>query len=357
MKVIWIRGKQQIRCNRPYVWFCLGVRGSGKSTLLEHIAQGYLAEGHVVCDLFSSRDGESLAWLRSPYAKDKRILLVCGDNVDVNSSFDTRKVSKLRLRDFEDYDIIISSSPLYSSVDNEFMSVNRIIDLLYKRLHYKRLVNLVVRECANLYYSRLRVSQNQLSAKAETTYLIRESRHLGLSMSMDTLKYTSVDIDLRVLTDFLLLKAQGSLGLPDQLEWLYSFFQPYWLRNCPVDSFFIMSRTGNLGLGNFPYHEWHKKEQEDIIRSVGLKIERGEEIHYAESRGTFKTIGDEEHLQILDLFMGKVSMGNIAKNLKRSRASIHGQIHAHDEAIDRSGFCPRCKRAKGKYDKTLTKER
>lgn len=350
MKVYWVRGNESLRFNRPHTWFCLGVRGSGKSSLLEHIGEGYLDEDHVILDLFGSRDGEGLAWLRSPYAKDKKVLLTCGDNVDVQAPCDVKNVSKIRLRDFQDYDIVISSSPLYSGVDNEFMSVNRIVDMLYKRLHYKRLVYLIIRESANLYYSRLRVSQNQLAAKAETIYLIREARHMGLAMGLDTLKYTSVDIDIRAVLDFLMLKAQGALGLPDDLRWLYSYFEPYWLRNAPVSCFFIMSRAGSLGVGEFPKLEWHKEEAEHILRSVGLKVERGEELHYGESKGPFTTIGDEEHVEIMGLYANKISMQKIAKKLGRSRASIHGQLHSHDEAVERSGFCPRCKRGKGEHE-------
>jgi len=304
----------------------------------------------VVLDLFGSRDGEGLAWLRSPYAKDKRILLVCGDNVDVESSFDVKNVSKVQLNDFQDYDIVISSSPLYSGVDNEFMSVNRIVDLLYKRMHYKKLVYVTIRESSNLYYSRLRVSQNQLAAKAETIYLIREARHMGLAMGLDTLKYTSVDIDIRAVLDFLMLKAQGALGLPDDLRWLYSYFEPYWLRNAPTSCFFIMSRAGSLGVGEFNEIPWHKQERENILRAVDLKVEYGEELKYGESKGPFTTIGDEEHVKLVDLHVSGVSIGKIAKQLGRSKASVHGQVHSHDEAIQRSGFCARCRRAKGEHE-------
>ena len=35
----------------------------------------------VVFDLFGSRDGEALAWLRSPYANEKKILVMHGQKV------------------------------------------------------------------------------------------------------------------------------------------------------------------------------------------------------------------------------------------------------------------------------------
>ena len=134
MKVLWVRGSDSIRFDRPHTWFCLGLRGTGKSSLLEHIAEQYLHEGHVVFDLFGSRDGEGLSWLRSGYAKDKRILLLRGENVDVDCSFPVKSVENISLGDFEDNDIVVSSSPLYINVDQEFLAAAKLTDLLYKRL-------------------------------------------------------------------------------------------------------------------------------------------------------------------------------------------------------------------------------
>jgi hypothetical protein len=110
----------------------------------------YMKEDAVVFDMFASRDGENLAWLRSPYVKDKRILLLKGENVDVQSSFPCKTVESLTLNDVENFDIIISASPLHLNPDQEFYNAARLTDLLYKRLHYKRLVYLIVREAANL---------------------------------------------------------------------------------------------------------------------------------------------------------------------------------------------------------------
>ncbi len=77
MKIFWIRGNETIRFNRPHTFFVKGVRGAGKSAFLEHVAACYLNEGHTLLDLFGSRDGEGLAWLRSPYAKEKNCPLPC----------------------------------------------------------------------------------------------------------------------------------------------------------------------------------------------------------------------------------------------------------------------------------------
>jgi hypothetical protein len=223
MLIKWRRGTDSINYNVPEVFFCLGVRGSGKSSLLETIGEGFVEKGHALLDLFGSRDGEALAWLRSPYAEDKKILLLKGEGVDVSCSYETRLATSLTLHDLSTYDLIISASPLFLNISQEFQNGANTIDTLYKRLHYKRLIYCVVREAANLFYSRLRVSENQLMAKAETAYLLRESRHLGVCMGLDSLRYSAIDIDIRSVADYLFLKSQGVAGLNKDLKWLYRF--------------------------------------------------------------------------------------------------------------------------------------
>jgi hypothetical protein len=352
MRVGWVRGGERIDFSRPNVFLTLGTRGTGKSSLLEHLAELYLGEGHAVLDLFGSRDGEGLGWLRSPFAENKKIMLVCGDNADLVCSYPYKRISKVTLHDLETNDITISSSPLYSSPSDEFSQVNSLISLLYKRLHWKRVLNVVVREAANLFYSRLKVSDNQVSAKAESTYLIRESRHMGLAMSIDTLKFTSIDSDIRNVTDYLILKSQGVSGLPDDLNFLYGFIEPHIFRKMPPGNFVIMSRQGSIGLGAFGEVKWHKGEHEDLLRRLDISIEHSEEIKHGEDKGTFKTIGDEEHVEILRLYLSdKLSMGKVAALKDRSSASVKAQLDSHNAAIQRVGFCCVCKRAGGQYFK------
>ncbi|MGB9809632.1 MAG: hypothetical protein ACPLSA_06305, partial [Caldanaerobacter sp.] len=81
MKIKWLMGSEGIEFNKSSIWFAVGARGSGKSTLLEHIAQRYMWNGFSIFDLFGSRDGEGLGWLRAPEAKEKNILLLKGEDV------------------------------------------------------------------------------------------------------------------------------------------------------------------------------------------------------------------------------------------------------------------------------------
>jgi len=354
MKVVWVRLNDTISFNRPSTWFVLGLRGSGKSSLLEHVACNYLEEGHVVLDLFGSRDGEGLAWLRSPYAKDKKILLLKGENVDVQASFPVKQADQLTLKDVEDYDIIVSASPLYINIDQEFYYAARITDMLYKRLSWHRLAYVIVREAANFYYSRLKVCDNQVFAKSQMIYLIREARHAGLALALDSIRYYSIDIDIRNLADYLVLKSQGLHGLADDLKWLYSFFSSPVVRNMHPAHFIILTKTGALGLGEFPYPEWHKRERENILASVGLKVEYGEVPKQAEYRGTFKTVSDSEHAEVVRLYVNEgLSIPKIADRLKRSTRTVQQHIHMHDDAIKRSGFCPACRRARSPCEGVL----
>ena len=68
---------------------------------------------------------------------------------------------------------------------------------------------------------------------------------------------------------------------------------------------------------------WHKRERENILRAVGIKVEHGDKIQYGESKGTFKTVGDEEHVKIIGLYIEGKSMGDVAKEQDRLRATIH----------------------------------
>jgi len=247
----------------------IGTRGAGKSTFLEKLGCYYVEKGQGTLDLFGSRDGEGLAWLRSPYAENKKFLLLHGESVDVTAPCDTKAASKLKLRDFDAYDFIISASPLYLSPDDEFINAAQITDRVYKRLSWKRYVYGIVREAANLYYSRLKVSDNQIFAKSQMVYLIREARHVGLALGLDSVRYYAIDIDIRNLSDYIILKSQGLFGLTKDLNWLYSIFEPYIIRNMPAKHFLVVSRRGAIGVGEFKELSWHKKERENIALCGG----------------------------------------------------------------------------------------
>ncbi|MFH1327663.1 MAG: hypothetical protein ABIH76_02235 [Candidatus Bathyarchaeota archaeon] len=358
MEIKWIRGADKISFNRPNTFFTIGIRGAGKSTFLETIGCHYLEKGHAILDLFGSRDGEGLAWLRSPIIEDKKVLLVHGENVSVKASYNCKPATKVTLSDFINYDLIISSSPLYLGVDDEFINAAQLTDKIYKRLSWKRLVFCLCREAANLFYSRLKISENQVVSKAQMTYLVREARHVGMALGLDSTRYYSIDIDIRNLSDYIILKNQGMTGLTSDLSWLYSVFEPHIIRNMPPQFFIILSKTGSIGIGEFKAIDWHKQEGENILKAVGINVEYGEPIEKGEYRGTHNTVGDVEHADIIRLYVAEgLSMNRIGEKLERSSRVPFTVIHKHNSSVEGAGFCPACRRVKSALDRKLARRK
>jgi len=357
-KLFWNRGKEIPTFNKPKTYFTLGQIDSGKSTLLEHIGMKHHEKGATILDAFASIDGENLAWLRSDLAKNKEICLLKGENVDVQSkeiSLDTKLIENLTLKDLEKYDFIISSRPLYLNRDHEYYSIGKLVGLLYTRRHWNKLVCMIAREASSLWYSRVKVSEAQTDAKAEALYMFKEMRHVGVSLALDSLRLHSIDINLRTHTDYIFVKAQGIDGLPDNIDFLYHFYTFKFVRSMRPWEFILVCRTGPLAVGHFPYHSWHKVEKEDIVSKVGLKIEYGVELEQPRDMGTFKTIGDKEHLEIMELYAEGLGYDKIHQKLNRSTKSLHDHIHKHNDAVNRSGFCAVCRRAGGEYSGQVIK--
>ena len=354
MRIAWLHGNHNISLSKPYTWLVLGVRGSGKSAFLEHLAELHLKEGNAVLDLFAARSGENLGWLRSKWLENgKRVLLLTAENAAVElppellGNVKVKPACKITLQDFEEFDIIINSSPLYPSLDAEFEAVNMVIEKLWRRLRWSRLVFVVVREAANLLYARMKITENQTLAKTFLSYWLREARHTGCSLALDSQRFMAVDIDIRSLCDFLVFKAQGATGLPKELHYIYRYIDPKWLRYAQANQFAVLSKEGDIGVGVFPLPEWHVKEGEGIAYKLGLKISFEEELEKGEYRGTFKTVGDREHAQIITIYVEEgLGMKSIAQRLGRSSATIKTQIERHNRFVEKMGYCPACRRAK-----------
>jgi len=181
-------------------------------------------------------------------------------------------------------------------------------------------------------------------------YLLRESRHLGVALGLDSLKLTSIDSDVRNVTDFMILKAQGLFGLPRDLRWLYSIINPFVIQNMKPHQFILLSRTGALATGEFEEVSWHKREKEDTLGLLGIEVEHGDPIQEGQDRGTFKTIGDEQHSNIIASYInGEGGMGILAKKYDVSSATIHSHIHAHNNELVSEGVCSMCERVSSEY--------
>jgi hypothetical protein len=198
---------------------------------------------------------------------------------------------------------------------------------------------------------RLKVSDNQIFAKSQMVYLIREARHVGLALGLDSVRYYAIDVDIRNLSFYIILKSQGLFGLTKDLNWLYSISESYIIRNMPAKHFLVVSRRGAIGVGQFKELSWHKKERENILKAVGIKCEYCEPVEAGEYRGAFKTVGDKEHAEIIRLYVeGGLSMGKIGEKLGQSSRTPHKHVEQHNRSVEASGFCPSCRRVKSPFE-------
>ena len=354
----WIRGFAKIDLDKPNIFTGTGIRGSGKSNLNELFGEAYLDAGHSVLDLFGARDGEGLAWLRSPYKNQCKFLLLHGDNVEVTKApCETRPTSKVTNRDLKVFDVVISSAPLYSSSDDEFQRVGELLnDIFYRRLSWKRLIYCIVREASNLFFSRVRATNSQTQAKANMIYLIRESRHVGLALGMDTLRTKAVDIDIRELTDYLFFKTIGFYGLHQDFRFLYSFFKPDAIRKMPTDKFLLLTQPGDIGVGHCDLVSFHKKEHENLLEILGREVEYKAPVRLGTDRGGYRTIGDAEHVKIITMYAeDNLSYVKIGHALGRSSKTPFDVVLRHNEAVETGGFCPVCRRGEGEYETSPVK--
>ena len=70
----------------------------------------------------------------------------------------------------------------------------------------------------------------------------------------------------------------------------------------------------------------------------------------AQSRGTYLTVSDKEHVDIIRLYVEESKGASaIGEFLHRSSRTPLEHIKTHNKAVERSGFCGACKRARGEY--------
>jgi len=91
-------------------------------------------------------------------------------------------------------------------------------------------------------------------------------------------------------------------------------------------------------------------EKENILKAVGIKVEYGEELNEGEYRGTFRTVNDREHAEMIRLYIEEgLSYEKIAEEFNRSSRTPLLHIQKHNKAIEKSSFCQICKRINSRY--------
>lgn len=329
---------------QPFIFSPVGGRGEGKSALAENIAFRY----PKVLDLFGSRDNEGLAWCRSP--KDK-VLFLKGASVDIDSQWDAINATDFKLHDAQNYDSIISVSAFYNSIEEEWYSISKVMDELWRREGQSEIWCLVIREAANFLYSRQGLGNSQEEAKNKTTYILREMRHLNIALTVDSIRWRAVDINVRTLADYTFFKAQGIQGLPSELKFVYQYYEPHDINMLPKNKFVVVADKGPIGDGEFDCPYWHKKPNENLRDIFDIKIEKGEIPDTGETGVT--RVGDYEHVRIVKArHETGLAMEKLGEELGRSSKTIHKHLTYHNSTIKTLGECDRCSRVKSLLAKT-----
>lgn len=342
----WIRFKETVNYKKANCNLIQGGKETGKSALTEALATHY-AEQHKDCkvlDFWGSRDNEGLSWCRSPY-KDG-VLFLTGDSVKVRSRWPSVKISDFSLTTCKRYKCIITVSAFYSNLTEEYNSIQKTMDELWKRTSWDHVWTILIRELANLIYSRISVGQDQATAKAYVIYVLREMRHMGYALCADAIRQLSVDIDLRSLADYTFIKACGKEGLPKEMDYLYAYFKPFSVMRMPINQFIIVSRTGTIGRGKFECPPWHKHENENLLKLFNIDIEYGEAPDLNTKAGR---INDREHVKIVNMRHEKIdgdplSFNKLAVRCERGASTVFNVVNFHNTEIEAKGFCEKCRR-------------
>lgn len=350
IRVVWLRGEQETNFGRrPSTFFSLGTRGSGKSSLLEAIAARY----PKVIDIFGSKDSECLSWCK-PESPFKDILFIKGRNIRIASNWPSVCVDKLTMQDFEQHQVITTTYAFYNTTHEYFEGLQKITTLLWdQRTFWSDAWFILIREAANMIYARLQIVKDSDAAKADFLQMLREARHSGLAVGVDTIRWTNIDKEVRDVADYTFIKKTGAIGLPKDLRFIYKYVQPNSLMKMEPQNFVLLTIEGNLCMGKCDYPSWHKEEKENIIGNLGIEIEHLSEVEKDQSYN----VGLLEHVKIMEKYKETMSMGKTAAQLKRSNATIFAQVKLHNENIKESGYCLECHKSSSPLEKeTLIKK-
>jgi len=54
------------------------------------------------------------------------------------------------------------------------------------------------------------------------------------------------------------------------------------------------------------------------LKACGIKVEYGEQVEAGQYRGSFKTVGDEEHAKIIELYVSGLGMDKVGPRWKEA---------------------------------------
>mgnify|MGYP001580351194 FL=1 len=351
--VKWLRFQDHFAFTRPNTYLALGGRGSGKSNLLEVLGIRY----PKIIDLFGASDNEGLCWCKPEfeqlfqtlYNRPPNILLVRGKSRDVASKHDSIKIQDLQLTDFETHDVITTVHAFYENEEEYFEALHIITVLLWeKRTYWKEPWYVLIREAANWIYARMKITKDDKMAKADFIKSLREARHHGLAIGVDTIRWTAIDKEVRDISDYIFIKRAGSIGLPDDLRWVYRYIRPYSMMQAKSSVFMLITSKGAVGFGKCDYAPWHKEEKENILKTANIEVKHSDQQLPDDRR---YGVGDFEHSEIIIKYMELKSMNKVANALSRSPRTVNVHINQHNLAVERKGECKKCHHADCHFSK------
>jgi hypothetical protein len=248
---------------------------------------------------------------------------------------------------------VISCSAFYQKPKEEFYSIGIFMEKFYRRIHFdpKDIWCVVIREAANLLYSRQTLGDRQAEAKAQMTYMFREMGHHGIALALDSIRWRALDIDIRELADYTFMKGQGITGLPNELTWLYSWFDPYGIMRMGKEKFILISQDGPIGHGSCGYPYWHKEEGEDLLKLFDIEVKYSDAPEQVDNGQNH--MNPYEHAQIIQTrYEKKMSYNKLGIEFSRSTKTIKDTIDRHNRAIRVIGQCELCTGTKSLLNKT-----
>ncbi len=331
-KVLWFQGREEQDFRQPATHWVFGKRFSGKSALVEALASNALILGSTVYDIFCARDSESLAWLDSPF---KKVLLLCGDSVKINSKYDFVQMKDFDMHKADDYQLVITTPAFYSNDAEMYHVLTDLVDMLQNRIVYNKTNFLIVREARKLVSSSIRAGKVRNKAEAEEKMidLVQEAYHAGLGLIIDSLRPMTVEINIREISNYVYLKRMGRLTIPNEFKHLMRHVTPQFIRKMPIPAYLFYTDEDNIAVKRFDLPYWHHKRGTDVLKKFGIKVEKvGEdtEITYNDSR---RKVTPEIHKKIVVLRndgnslqkIGSVLLGEITL----TRYTVEKEVTAH----------------------------
>ena len=162
------------------------------------------------------------------------------------------------------------------------------------------------------------------------------SRHSGLSLSVDTLRFKSLEIDIRRPATYISIRSQGLEELPDSLSWLYyNFADPRWVSTMGQNEILLIAKeNASIGRGFVRYPTWHKTEDENILEILGMKPATDYNLASYENKKEDKPDPerDARHVTIVSKYHEqKLSEEKLAVELGfNSKTAVHSVLSEHE---------------------------